>query len=71
MKGFLHRNSLLLVVFFLFFCTFLFGQSLTGHRVYNEEQKEHGETEIALALRWRKSTDRNEPVPSTEKFAKS
>jgi len=49
MKGFLHRNSLLLVVFFLFFLsTFIFGQSLTGHRVHNEEQKEHGEREVSL-----------------------
>jgi hypothetical protein len=48
MKGFFVRNSLLLIVFFLFFCTFLFGQTLTGHRVYNEDQKEHGESEISL-----------------------
>ncbi len=48
MKGFVQRNSLLLVVFFLFFCTFIFGQSLTGHRVHNEEQKEHGEAEISF-----------------------
>ena len=48
MKGFLQRNSLLLVAFFLFFCTFLFGQSLTGHRVYNEEQEQHGEAAISL-----------------------
>jgi hypothetical protein len=48
MKAFFVRNSLLLVVFFLFFCTFLFGQTLTGHRVHNEEQREHGETELSL-----------------------
>jgi hypothetical protein len=48
MKGFFVRNSLLLVVFFLLFCTTLFGQSVTGHRVYNEDQKEHGESEISL-----------------------
>ena len=48
MKGFLQRNSLLLVSFFLFFCTFLFGQSLTGHRVYNADQVEHGESEVGL-----------------------
>jgi hypothetical protein len=48
MKAFLHRNGLLLVTFFLFFCTFLFGQSLTGHRVYNEEQTSHGEAEVSL-----------------------
>jgi hypothetical protein len=48
MKAFFVRNSLLLVAFFLFFCTFLFGQSVTGHRVYNEDQKEHGESEISM-----------------------
>lgn len=48
MRGFLHRNGLLLVAFFLFFCTFLFGQTLTGHRVYNEDQKEHGQSEVKL-----------------------
>ena len=48
MKGFLQRNSLLLVSFFLFFCTFLFGQTITGHRVYNAEQEEHGEAPITV-----------------------
>ena len=48
MRGFLARNSLLLVVFFLFFCTFLFGQTVTGHHVFNEDQKEHGEPEVSL-----------------------
>ena len=48
MKGFLQRNSLLLVSFFLFFCTFLFGQTMTGHRVYNADQKEHGESTIGV-----------------------
>jgi hypothetical protein len=48
MKAFWHRNSLLLVVFFLFFCTFWFGQTITGHHVYNEDQLEHGESEVAM-----------------------
>ena len=48
MKGFLQRNSLLLVAFFLFFCTFLFGQSLTGHRVYNEEQRQHDQATVSF-----------------------
>jgi hypothetical protein len=48
MKGFFVRNSLLLVVFFLLFGTTIVGQSVTGHRVYNEDQKEHGESEISL-----------------------
>src|SRR4051794_18035453 len=47
MKGFFVRNSLLLLAFFVFFCTFFFGQSVTGHRVFNEDQKEHNESEIS------------------------
>ena len=46
MKGFLVRNQLLLIVFFLFFLTTFFGQSVAGHRVHNEEQLEHGGSEI-------------------------
>ena len=49
MKGFLRRNSLLLVSFFLFFGTFLFGQTMTGHRVHNADQEEHGEAAITVA----------------------
>ena len=47
MRGFFLRNSLLLIVFYLFFCTFLLGQTVTGHRVYNEEQRQHGDTEVS------------------------
>ena len=43
MKRFLHNNGLSLVLFVLFFFTFLFGQSLVGHRHYNNEQQEHGQ----------------------------
>lgn len=43
MKGFLHNNGLSLVLFVLFFFTFLFGQSVVGHRHYNNEQQEHGQ----------------------------
>lgn len=46
MKGFFVRNQLLLIVFFVFFLTFLVGQSITGHRVYNQDQREHGESEV-------------------------
>jgi hypothetical protein len=46
MKGFLVRNQLLLIVFFLFFLTSFVGQSVTGHRVHNQEQREHGESAI-------------------------
>jgi hypothetical protein len=48
MKAFLLRNSLLLVVFFAFFLTTWTGQTISGHRVFNEDQVEHGETEITL-----------------------
>ena len=48
MKGFLVRNQLLLVVFFVFFLTTFFGQAMTGYRVHNADQREHGESEIAL-----------------------
>jgi hypothetical protein len=47
-KGFLHRNGLLLAAFFLFFVTFFVGQTITGHRVFNEDQKEHHESEITM-----------------------
>jgi hypothetical protein len=47
MKGFVVRNQLLFITFFVFFLTFIVGQSLTGHRVYNQEQLEHGEAEVS------------------------
>jgi hypothetical protein len=47
MKAFLARNSLLLVVFFAFFLTTFFGQTVTGHHVHNADQLEHGESEIS------------------------
>jgi len=46
MKRFLRNNGLSLVVFGLFFSTFLFGQSLVGHRHYNNEQREHGQSTV-------------------------
>jgi hypothetical protein len=46
MRSFLRNNGLSLVLFGLFFFTFLIGQSLTGHRHYNEEQQEHGQSTI-------------------------
>jgi hypothetical protein len=39
---FLRDNGLSLVLFVLFFFTFLVGQSVTGHQHYNNEQQEHG-----------------------------
>ncbi|HUP87260.1 MAG TPA: DUF6766 family protein [Acidimicrobiales bacterium] len=48
MKGFVRRNGLLLVSFVLFFGTFFVGQTITGHHVYNEDQKEHGESGVTM-----------------------
>jgi len=44
----LHDNSLGLVAALLFLLA-LVGQTLTGHRVYNDEQIEHGEQPVHLA----------------------
>ena len=41
MRRFLRDNGLSLVLFFLFFFTFIVGQSITGYLHYNEEQREH------------------------------
>ena len=46
MKRFLRDNGLSLVLFVLFFFSFLFGQSITGHQHYNNEQQEHGQQTI-------------------------
>ena len=46
MKRFLRDNGLSLVLFVLFFFTFLVGQSLTGHQHYNNEQQEHGQPTV-------------------------
>ena len=42
MKRFFQNNGLSLVLFVLFFFTFLVGQSLVGHKEHNDEQQEHG-----------------------------
>ncbi|HYP52889.1 MAG TPA: DUF6766 family protein [Pyrinomonadaceae bacterium] len=42
MRRVLRNNGLSLVLFFLFFFTFIFGQSAAGHREYNSDQREHG-----------------------------
>lgn len=47
LRRFLRENALSLVLFVLFFGTFLFGQSLAGHRAYNAEQKSHGEPTVS------------------------
>ena len=46
MKRFLRDNSLSLVLFGLFFFTFLLGQSITGHQHYNNEEQEHGQPAV-------------------------
>jgi hypothetical protein len=46
MQRFLRDNGLSLVMFGLF-ALFLVGQSITGFAVYNDEQREHGETAIS------------------------
>ena len=43
----LRENSLTLVTFGLFFVTFIVGQSLAGQRIYNEEQREHGDEPVS------------------------
>jgi hypothetical protein len=64
MKGFLHRNGLLLVTFFVLFLGFLSAQTLTGQREYNDEQEEHGEAPVELldylgTGHWREATFEN------------
>jgi len=46
MRRFLHNNGLSLVLFGLFFFSFLFGQSLTGHQHANNEAREHGQPTV-------------------------
>lgn len=48
MKRFLRENGLSLVLFWLFFVTFIAGQSFAGLRQYNEEQEEHGGEQVQL-----------------------
>lgn len=45
MRRFLRENGLSLAMFGLFFL-FLAGQSVTGFRSYNQEQQEHGESQV-------------------------
>ena len=48
MKRFLRENGLSLVLFWLFFITFIVGQSFSGLRQYNEEQEEHGGEQVQM-----------------------
>jgi len=47
-QSFWHRNSLSIVVLSLMLI-FLFGQSFTGWKEYNNEKKEHGHSEISFS----------------------
>jgi hypothetical protein len=49
MRRFLRNNGLSLVLFFLFFLTFLIGQSITGHLNNNEELSEHGQPTLTYS----------------------
>src|SRR5687768_4565520 len=46
-KRFLRENALSLVLFGLFFLTFIVGQSLAGQRAYNEEQVDHNQPTVS------------------------
>ena len=43
MRKVLRENGLTLTLFFLFFVTFIVGQSIAGMREYDSEQQEHGQ----------------------------
>jgi hypothetical protein len=43
MRRFFRENALSLVLFFLFFCTFLVGQIVAGHLEDNSDRQEHGQ----------------------------
>ncbi len=47
MKRFLRENSLSIVWLCLFFLTFWLGQTLSGHRQYNNEQRDHHRPEVS------------------------
>jgi hypothetical protein len=47
MKRFFHNNGLSLVLFGLFFSTFLVGQFFVGRQQYNNEQLDHGQPTVS------------------------
>ena len=49
MRKFLRDNGLSLVWFGLFFFAFIIGQTVTGQREYNSEQRDHGRPEATYA----------------------
>ena len=46
MKRIFRENGLSIVWLGMFFFTFIFGQSIFGHREYNSDQREHGQREV-------------------------
>jgi hypothetical protein len=48
MRSFFRNNGLSIVLLGMFFITFILGQSLAGHREYNQDQTEHGQPAIAF-----------------------
>jgi hypothetical protein len=47
MPRFFRNNGLSLVLFMLFFCTLIIGQSIVGQREYNNDQQEHGQPGVS------------------------
>jgi hypothetical protein len=46
MRRILRENGLSIVWLGLFFISFIFGQTVFGHREYNNDQREHGQPEV-------------------------
>ncbi|HEX8001783.1 MAG TPA: DUF6766 family protein [Mycobacteriales bacterium] len=47
MRKVLRENGLSITLFFLFFATFLVGQTVAGHREYNADQEEHKQPTVS------------------------
>ena len=48
MRRWLRENALSVVALGVFFLLFIVGQTVSGHRTYNEEQRDHGEAEVSF-----------------------
>ena len=48
MRRFLRDNSLSVVLFGLFFLTYLGGQAVAGHQAFNADQEDHGEPTVSF-----------------------
>ena len=49
MRRFFRENGLSLVLFWMFFLTFILGQTLAGQREYNQEQEEHEGEQVTFS----------------------